>query len=80
MQTGVKTRHIITYEMIRYAFEKLAKKEAFDSDYFCVRFEKEYRDATCRYSMTGGVLVEMGVAQRYPKGRNSCYYTKVERQ
>jgi hypothetical protein len=76
MKTGINTRasHSITYEMIYYAFEKLAKKEVFDSPYFRKRFEKEYKNAPCRYSMTGGILVEMGVANRHPT-RKSCYYT-----
>ena len=82
MRTGVKTGnlHSISYEMIQYAFDKLSKKEHFDSEYFRARFSSEYEDATCRYSMTGGVLVEMGIAQRYPIGPNSCYYTLSKRQ
>ena len=76
MKTGIKTdtSHSISYKMIRYAFEKLAKREVFNSSYFRNRFGKEYKNAPCRYSMTGGVLVEMGVANRHPTGK-SCYYT-----
>lgn len=76
MRTGIKTEtsYSITYGMIRYAFEKLARNEVFDSPYFRKRFDKEYKNAPCRYSMTGGVLVAMGVANRHPTGRG-CYYT-----
>lgn len=79
MRTGVTTNtvHTISYEMIRYAFEKLSKNGTFDSAYFRARFGREYQTATCRYSMVGGVLVEMGIAQRHLIG-NSCYYTKSE--
>jgi len=77
MRTGVTTNtvHTISYRMIRYAFEKLSKNGTFDSADFRARFRREYQNATCRYSMVGGVLVEMGIAQRHPAG-NSCYYTK----
>lgn len=76
MNTGINTvtRQNITYEMIRYAFEKLAKKEVFNSAYFRKRFDKEHKNAPCCYSMTGGVLVEMGVANRHPTGKG-CFYT-----
>ena len=79
MRTGVETDtvHTVSYEMIRYAFEKLSGNGTFNSADFRTRFGREYRNATCRYSMVGGVLVEMGVAQRHTIG-NSCYYTKSE--
>jgi hypothetical protein len=79
MRTGVETNtaHTISYKMIQYAFERLSKNGALNSADFRARFGREYKNATCRYSMVGGVLVEMGVAQRHPIG-NSCYYTKSE--
>lgn len=79
MRTGVETdsAHTISYEMIKYAFERLNRNKTFDSQYFRLRFSQGYQNATCRYSMVGGTLVEVGVARRHPKG-NSCYYTRCE--
>jgi hypothetical protein len=81
MRTGVETdsKKSISYEMIRYAFETLLKKGGFYSQDFRDRFGQEYGNATCRYSMTGGVLVELGIAQRIPITRNRCYY-KLRRE
>jgi len=78
MRTGRTTKavHTISYDMIRFAFETLSKTGKFDSDDFRSRFASEYRTATCRYSMTGGVLVELGVAARVITGRNRCYYVR----
>ena len=78
MRTGRTTQavHTISYDMIRFAFETLSKTGKFDSDDFRSRFASEYGIATCRYSMTGGVLVELGVAVRVITGRNRCYYVR----
>lgn len=75
MRTGINDTHSISYEMIHYAFNILSTKEIFNSQDFRARFAKELADATCRYSMTGGILVELQLAQRIIKGK-SCYYTK----
>jgi hypothetical protein len=71
MQTGVNTRQTkaITHDMIRHAFETLMQRGRFNSKDFRRRFHAEYEAAPCRFSMTGGVLVELGVAQLLPANR-----------
>ena len=66
MRTGVETEtvHTISYEMIRFAFEAVSKTGKFDSSDFRRQFKAEYKAATCRYTMTGGILVELGIAKR----------------
>jgi len=78
VRTGVKTENakLISYEMIKYAFEKIAAGEVFDSAYFQKRYLKEYNDGPCRYSAVGGILVEIGDVERIPFGVNSCVYRK----
>ncbi len=80
MRTGVATRHTkaISYEMLRHAFDALQAQGKFDSADFRARFGAEYRSAPCRYSMTGGVLVEVGVAILVPgDGEEGCHYLKA---
>ena len=75
MRIGAKAETDISYEMIKYAFETLQKKGQFDSTDFRKRFSKEYKNHTCRYSMTGGILVELGVAKReQTRQGKSCHY------
>lgn len=70
----------ITYSMIRHAFEELQLRGGFDSPAFRKKFLKEYKEGTCRYSMTGGVLVEVGLATRVPGPRKgSCHYKATEK-
>lgn len=78
MRTGVRTNNAksITYEMIKFAFEKITSGEDFDSSYYQKRYFKEYQNGQCRFSMIGGILVEMGEAERIPFGTNSCVYRK----
>lgn len=78
MRTGVKTNSSksITYEMIKFAFEKIESGEDFDSSYYQKHYPNEYINGPCRYSMVGGILVEMEEAERIPVGRNSCIYHK----
>lgn len=79
MRTGVKTTagKSITYDMIKYAFDTLSTKGSFDSTDFRVRFKDEYNVAPCRFSMTGGILVELGVANIVPNlNGGTCRYTK----
>ena len=78
METGVKTSQTktITYSMIEFAYNILLQKRDFDSTDFRSRFQSEYDNAPCIYSMVGGILVELGVARRMPKG-HSCYYEKI---
>ena len=76
MITGVETasKKPISYDMLRYAFKMLSEKGTFDSHDFRDKFEREYNNGQCCYSMTGGILVELDVAQRVPIGRRRCYY------
>jgi hypothetical protein len=78
IRTGVKTNNVkpITYEMIKFAYEKIDSGEDFDSTYYQKRYPKEYHDGPCRYSIIGGILFEMGEAERIPFGTNSCVYRK----
>lgn len=80
MRTGVATRHTkaISYEMLRHAFDTLQARGRFDSADFRARFGAEYRAAPCRYSMTGGVLVEVGAAILVPaEDEEGCHYLKA---
>lgn len=80
MRTGAMTQNTkaITYEMLRYAFEVLQTKGKYDCRDFGSRFGVEYRAAPCRYSMTGGVLVEIGVATLVlGEGEEGCHYLRV---
>jgi hypothetical protein len=78
VRTGVETdaEKIVTYEMIKFAYERITSGRGFDSGYYKSRYPKEYRDGPCRYSIVGGILVEMGEAERIPHGANSCIYRK----
>jgi len=78
MKTGVKTAQTkaITYSMIKYAYNTLISKKCFDSNNFRYKFQSEYDAGPCRYSMVGGILVELGIARQIAKGQ-SCYYEKI---
>lgn len=78
MRTGRKTDsvHTISYAMIQYAFETLVKAGRFDSKDFRDCFPSEYDNATCRYTMTGGVLVELGIADRVITAKKRCHYMR----
>jgi hypothetical protein len=80
MQTGVQTAQTkaITYDMIKNAYETLIRKGRFDSSDFRKKYQNEYESAPCRYSMVGGVLVELEVARLISVGsRRSCHYIKI---
>ena len=76
MRTGVTATKSITCDVLHDLLDLLQEKGRFDCADFKVKFgAKYYKDAPCRYSMTGGVLVEIGVAALVPhhvEGR--CYY------
>jgi hypothetical protein len=77
MRTGAKTDQTkaVTYEMIEFAFQTLTTNGKFDSSDFKSRFGPEYASGQCRYSMTGGILVEIGIATLVPKDRDEqCKY------
>jgi len=77
MQTGSRPNQTkaITYEMVEFAFNTLLSKGRFDSKDFRKRFDAKYRAGPCRFSMTGGILVELGVAKIVPaeKEEDCCY-------
>lgn len=80
METGVQTTQTkaITYDMIKNAYETLIGKGRFDSSDFRKKYRSEYEAGPCRYSMVGGVLVELGVARLMSAGsKRSCYYLKI---
>ncbi len=81
MRTGATTKQTkaISYDMLRCAFEVLESRGRFDSGDFGAAFGPEQRAAPCRYSMTGGVLVEAGLADRVSVSRTDCYYVKRAR-
>ena len=81
IRTGVETASTksITYEMIKYAYEKIVSGEDFDSAYYQQRYKKEYDDGPCKYSAVGGILDEMGEAKRCPSGARSCIYRPPRR-
>jgi len=72
-----KSKKSITYQMIKYAFDRLRGGCIFNSPYFRLSYEREYLSGSCRYSMVGGILVELGLATRHNTGRNSCYYVPI---
>jgi hypothetical protein len=54
-----------------------AAEGSFDSTDFRARFNDEYNAAPCRFSMTGGILVELGMANLVPGlNEKTCRYTK----
>lgn len=78
MRTGATTKQTkwITYDMLRHAFEVLQTKGRFDSADFRLKFDDQYRAAPCRYSMTAGILVEIGAATLSRGIGEGCYYLK----
>jgi len=65
----------ISYKMLEYAMAVLNRTGRFTSASFRERFRTEYAAAPCRFSMTGGVLVEIGAATLVPGHREgSCGY------
>jgi hypothetical protein len=74
---GKRSKKSITYEMIKYAYERIASGEIFDSAYFRKEYSQEYKAGPCRYSTIGGILVEIGEAERIPFGARSCIYRRM---
>lgn len=80
IRTGVKTTQTktISYAMLEYAVATLNRTRRFTSADFRGVFGREYTAAPCRFSMTGGVLVEVGAAILVPSRREgSCIYELV---
>lgn len=80
VRTGVKTgaKKKVSYEMMFFAFDKIMKRERFDSESFRDAFPDQYEDGACIYSTAGGILVELRLADRHPCGAKSCYYEKTK--
>ena len=80
VRTGVETdaKKYVSYEMMRFAFNKIMKGERFESKSFRAKFPDEYKKGACIYSTVGGILVEWKLADRYPCGSRSCYYEKTK--
>ena len=67
----------ITYEMIKLAFDTVMNNEQFNSHKFRERYKDQYEAGPCRFSMAGGILVELGVATLMPADtEDDCYYIK----
>jgi hypothetical protein len=77
MRTGENDTKAIPYEMVKWAFDTLSNKKSFDSQDFCARFGSAYyKRAPCRFSMTGGVLVDLGLANMVVVGTAYRYTIK----
>ena len=74
LQTGKTSYKSITYEMIRYAVNNLYTYGEFNSVIYRNAYPSDYKNATCRYSMIGGILIEVEIAERIYYGNNSCIY------
>ncbi len=79
MKTGVKTNQTksITYDMVQYALDTLNAKGCFGSSDFRAGFGDKYRSAPCRFSMTGGILVELGLARQVQMTKTIAVYKKL---
>ena len=75
MRVGVRTKAVktITLDMVWFAYQTLKARGRFDSRDIRARFPKAYRNGPCIYSMTGGLLVELGLAD-LRTGRRRSYY------
>lgn len=78
MRTGVETdaKKYTTKEMIQFAYKKIVSGECFTSKDLKDRFPKEFRQGTCVFSMTGGILTLLGVAE-LKKNKRQFYYESV---
>lgn len=65
MRTGVETeaKKSITKDMLKYACEIIISGATFNSNGLKSRFPKEYNQGGCVFSMTGGVLEILGIAE-----------------
>lgn len=78
MRTGVITRakKYITKEMIQWAYNKIQSGEKFNAKDLAKEFPKEYSQGDCVFSMTGGIIVLLGVAEYSPTYK--AYIPSVE--
>jgi len=83
MRTGVKTEaeKYTTKEMIQYAYTIMSQGGEFTSEKLIARFPNEYSNGSCVFSMTGGILVLLGVARciKNPSGRGVAYVSIDEK-
>lgn len=65
MRTGVQTsaEKYTTKEMILFAYDKIQSGEAFTAKELARKFPREYRQGSCVFSMTGGILELLDVAR-----------------
>jgi hypothetical protein len=79
MRTGVITEveKYTNKEIIQYAYEKILSGEYFTSKDLKAKFPKEFRQGSCVFSMTGGILMLLGVAE-LKKNKNQCYYKTLK--
>jgi len=52
-----------TFDMLKLAYETIESGKTFRSSDFSKRFPKEYKTGPCVFSMTGGILVKLNIAE-----------------
>ena len=69
-RTGVTTdaEKYINKRMIKHAFIKINFGEKFISDDLALNFPNDYRQGDCVFSMTGGILEYLGIAEYHIGG------------
>ena len=75
MRTGVTTSNekYTTKEMLQYAYDMMTSGKQFTSADFKSKFPREYNQGSCVFSMTGGVLVLLGIAECIPNPLGSGF-------
>ena len=65
MKTGVKTdaQKYTTKKMIKFAYETMLSGRPFTSRALKSKFPREYNQGGCVFSMTGGILEFIGIAE-----------------
>ena len=83
MRVGVETeaKKYTTKEMVKFAFEIINSGEFFASDKLKSKFQQEYNQGPCVFSMTGGVLEFIGIVKCIPNpnGRGFAYISINEK-
>ncbi|MFH0948308.1 MAG: hypothetical protein V1833_04840 [Elusimicrobiota bacterium] len=75
IRTGINTHaeKYTTKEMIQYAYDTIKSGKSFTSAVLKSKFPQEYKQGSCVFSMTGGILAVLGLA-KYTRKRG---YTSV---
>ena len=73
MRTGVETKaeKYVTSEMILFAYESI--NTGFNSDMLANQFPQEFSQETCVFSMTGGIIVTLGLVRCFRRGNRYIY-------